>query len=129
VDKPIERWTAGDIASVFTMACLVACIIVGIILFIAKFKKTMDEDDNWRNPIIKKQAKIILVERISDKWNLGFTYYCTFQLEDGTRQRILIPKEGWNNFVEGDTGTLATQGTAFLSFKLDSATAPSTEQQ
>ena len=43
-------------------------------------------------------------------------YYATFQVESGDRMELSIPDRDYGYLVEGDRGSLAFQGTRFLSF-------------
>ena len=47
------------------------------------------------------------------------TYYATFQVESGDRMELSIPDRDYGYLVEGDRGSLAFQGTRFLSFSRD----------
>ena len=46
-------------------------------------------------------------------------YYATFQVESGDRMELSIPDRDYGYLVEGDRGSLAFQGTRFLSFSRD----------
>jgi hypothetical protein len=122
MDEPVSRWTMEELMPFIGFVALIAGCFSLLILFIRMLNQGAIDNDNEQKPVIETQAKIILVERLSDKYNVSFTYYCTFECEDGTRHRLNIPKASWNNYVEGDRGTVVFQGTKFKSFTLNRST-------
>lgn len=44
-------------------------------------------------------------------------YYVTFELEDGSREELSVSGHQYGLLVEGDVGTLQTQGTWFKGFQ------------
>jgi hypothetical protein len=119
MNEPAGRLTMEDLMPFIGFVALVAGCISLLIVVVRWVNEDAAKGDNAHKPVVETQAKIILVERIPDRHHTAFSYYCTFECKDGTRQRLNIPKEAWNNYVEGDRGIVVFQGTKFKSFTLN----------
>ncbi len=55
-------------------------------------------------------------------------YFITFEQNDGSRREFPVTGEQFGQWIEGDTGTLYSQGTWFQGFERNQPTPPTPEQ-
>lgn len=71
---------------------------------------------NAAAPMAQRQAWVIAKRtRLSGKYTTTF-YYVSFEFEDGLRAEYEVTGGQFGLLIEGDQGTLFTQGTAFRAF-------------
>lgn len=85
--------------------------------FIQIIRHVAQNAANARAPVAERQAKV--VTKRTEVWgDHSRTYYhVTFEFDGGERAEYQTSGEQFGLLVEGDAGTLATQGTAYRSFQ------------
>lgn len=114
-------YSAFQIIFYLIFAAVIGCFIVTAVRGIRTWHK------NNNSPRLTVQATVVskrmevthhhdanMHTRHSSTW-----YYATFQVESGDRMELSIPDRDYGYLVEGDRGSLAFQGTRFLSFSRD----------
>lgn len=109
----------------FSIFPLMFMLVFGIILY-SFFKGIKENQYNNKQPIIPVDAKIVAKRydvshhhhHTNDNLHHSSStrYYVTFELMNGERMELYIPKNEVGMLVEGDKGTLSFQGTRFISF-------------
>lgn len=110
----------------FSIFPLMFMLVFGIIIYTI-FKGIKENQYNNKQPIIPVDAKIVAKRYdVSHHRNAGNNmhhtssstrYYATFELTNGERMELFIPKNEVGMLVEGDKGILSFQGTRFISFE------------
>lgn len=87
-----------------------------IFAFIQIIRSIARNAANARAPLAERQAKV--VTKRTEVWgdHSRTYYYATFEFEGGERAEYQVTGAQFGLLVEGDAGTLRTQGTAFRSF-------------
>lgn len=102
---------------------IVFVLIFSVIIFVI-VKGISQWNKNNHSPRLSTDATIVSKrENISHRSSNGnmmgstsTTYYVTFQVPSGDRMELLVSGIEYGMLVEGDRGTLAFQGTRYLSF-------------
>ncbi len=96
---------------------LFAGLIISFIAY-AIYKTIATNVQNSRAPLLERRAKVI--GRRQEVWGRESTrtdYYVTFEFPDGTREELHMEGHQYGELVEGDQGTLRSQGTAYRGFE------------
>ena len=110
----------------FSIFPLMFMLVFGIIIYTI-FKGIKENQYNNKQPVIPVNATILAKRYdVSHHRNAGNNmhhtssstrYYATFELTNGERMELFIPKNEVGMLVEGDKGILSFQGTRFISFE------------
>jgi hypothetical protein len=69
-------------------------------------------------PAIVTSKRTHLARRVSNEHHTSHTsYYVNFEFESGDRSEFIISGAEYGQLAEGDTGSLAFQGTRYLGFE------------
>jgi hypothetical protein len=71
---------------------------------------------NANSPVLSRQARV--VAKRTHVWgdNSHTSYFATFEFPDGGREELEVPTTQFGYLVEGDEGTVHSQGTDFKGF-------------
>lgn len=106
-------------AAFFGLVVLLFLSILTVVL-VAAVRSAQTSRANRRAPLQHLSATVVgkrnEVRGGSGESAASTRYFATFQLPDGTRQEFGITGPQSGQLVEGDTGRLQVQGSAFRSF-------------
>ena len=93
-----------------------AFAILGIFVFLI-FKGLSQKAQNDGSPRLTTYARV--VTKRTEVWgdHASTTYYVTFEVDSGDRMELKVTGEEFGMLVEGDSGTLAFQGSRYYGFR------------
>ncbi len=117
----------GFFDSVFPVLFTVMFVLVLGVIIVTLVRNVSQWHKNNNSPRLTVQATVVskrmeVTHRHDANMHTGHSstwYYATFQVESGDRMELSIPDRDYGYLVEGDRGSLAFQGTRFLSFSRD----------
>jgi len=91
-----------------------AGIVCGVVFVVAKSVNQRVKDDG--SPRLTTLARV--VTKRTEVWgdHASTTYYVTFEVDSGDRMELKVSGEEFGMLVEGDSGTLAFQGSRYYGF-------------
>lgn len=78
--------------------------------------------DNLDQPLLTRRARVVGRRQsvsssgIDEHHHTHTSYYVTFEFEDGSREEFSVRGDQYALLIEGDVGTLRSQGTWFKGF-------------
>jgi hypothetical protein len=103
------------------MFTLVPVIVIGGILFVIG-SAIFQAIHNSSQPLLTRRARVVgRRQQVShhhhnDHLHTHTAYFVTFEFEDGSREEFSVRGDQYAMLVEGDVGTLQSQGTWFKGF-------------
>jgi len=98
------------------MFLVVFALVIGI--FISILVKNLGQKvKNDGSPRLTTYARV--VTKRTEVWgdHASTTYYVTFEVDSGDRMELKVTGEEFGMLVEGDSGTLAFQGSRYYGFR------------
>ncbi|HLN64789.1 MAG TPA: DUF2500 domain-containing protein [Symbiobacteriaceae bacterium] len=91
-------------------------LVGGVILYLIA-RIIVHNANNASAPRLSRQARVVAKrQHVWGHNNARTTYYATFEFPDGAREELEVPAEQFGYLVEGDEGTVDSQGTWFKGF-------------
>ena len=114
----------GFFDSVFPVLFTVMFVLVLGVIIVTLVRNVSQWHKNNNSPRLTVDATIVskrmdVTHHHNSTTHTSTWYYATFQVESGDRMELSIPDRDYGYLVEGDRGSLAFQGTRFLSFSRD----------
>jgi hypothetical protein len=102
---------------------LAALAIIGtgfVLVFLHLTRNLWPWADDNRQPVETTLARVVAKRTHVSGTSSGSTwtsYYCTFELSDGSREEFKVSGEQYGVLAEGDEGQLIHQGTRYQGFR------------
>lgn len=103
---------------IFLMVVGICALITGTLIWV--FAKTVARNRADRNaPLLSRPARVVAKRTgvRGSNHSSSSSYYATFEFPDGVRAELSMRGDEYGLLAEGDTGTLASQGTLFRGFQ------------
>ena len=90
-------------------------LVGGFILFMIA-RMLFQNAKNASAPLLSREARVVTKRQHVWGDHSRTTYYATFEFPDGAREELEVPTQQFGYLVEGDEGTVHSQGTWFKGF-------------